>query len=138
MINLKDILEIKSFDNRHLILEMAIISDDNDKLPNNAQVIIYPEKDIQGTKTPHFHLKINHGEIEFEIKLQNIKELSIWRSKNKKYKDWSGLSNVKKAIELWVFSKAYGMENTYNWELLIAAWNRSNPTNRIDKEYLNI
>ena len=138
MISLKEIFEIKKFENRHLLLEMAIISDDNDKLPNNAQVIIYPEKDIQGTKTPHFHLKINHGDIEFEIELKNVQELNIWRVKTKKNKDWEGLSNVKKAIQLWLTSKAYDMENTYNWELLIGAWNRSNPSNRINKEYLGI
>lgn len=48
-------------DNLHRLDEMAKISRDFDQLPKNAEVWVYGENDEQGTKTPHFHLKIDNG-----------------------------------------------------------------------------
>ena len=52
----------------HGIFEMTQISSQGE-LPKNSSVWVYGENDEQGTKPPHFHVKIDNGRFEFEIKL---------------------------------------------------------------------
>lgn len=119
------------------IFEMSLISDKTDQLPNNTEIYVYGENDLQGTKTPHFHVIIDKGKFEFEIAFDHFHDLEIWRSKTNKY-DWSGYKNVKKAIKRWLMQK--NADNTYkNIEMILNEWNRRNDTNEIDKQkYINL
>ncbi|MDY4850215.1 MAG: hypothetical protein SO182_03125, partial [Paludibacteraceae bacterium] len=56
------------FLSNHIIGEMATISRSTDNIPRKSKIIVYGENDEQGTKTPHFHVQIDNGEIELEIK----------------------------------------------------------------------
>ena len=60
------------FSSKHRIDEMATISRPTDNIPRKSKVIVYGENDEQGTKTPHFHVQIDNGEIELEIKFEHI------------------------------------------------------------------
>lgn len=137
MRNILEILEDKKFYNMHKLFEMATISRAEDKLPQNTKVCVYGENDEQGTKVPHFHVIIDNGKIEFEIYIKNGYELNIWRSKNKKYKDWSNHNNVKKAVIDFLKKKHRKFTNITNLEYIIQVWNDNNPTNEIDDDYIN-
>lgn len=84
----------------HGIFEMTQISSQGE-LPKNSLVWVYGENDEQGTKPPHFHVKIDNGRFEFEIKFDDFYNLDIWRSKTVKH-DWKDYSNVKKEIKNWL------------------------------------
>ena len=91
----------KKFERNHPIMEMAAVSCPEDQLPDKTRICVFPENDEQGTKTPHFHIRINdtgkNTKAEFEIYINHIHELKIWRAKNKKYQSWDGFANVKKS-----------------------------------------
>ena len=46
--------------NVHGILEMSQVSSKLDQLPKNTEIWVYGENDEQGTKPPHFHVKIGN------------------------------------------------------------------------------
>ena len=66
------------FSSKHRIDEMATISRPTDNIPRKSKVIVYGENDEQGAKTPHFHVQIDNGEIELEIKFEHIKNMDIY------------------------------------------------------------
>ena len=136
MRNILEILEDKKFYNMHKLFEMATISRPEDKLPQNTKVCVYGENDEQGTKIPHFHIIIENGEIELEVELKHAHELNIWRTKKNYPKSWDGITNVKKAIKLWLDTQNLVDTSKTNLELMVITWNLNNPSNEIDKDYV--
>ena len=123
------------FLSNHKIGEMATISRPTDNLPRNSKVIVCGESDEQGTKTPHFHVQIDNGEIDLEIKFEHIKNMDIWRTKNNYPKSWNGITDVRDRIIEWfdeVSKKNFGISNL---KRMIMAWNDGNPTNEIDEQF---
>ena len=134
MKTLSQLLE-ESFDLENKLNEMALVSDSSDKLPKKTKIYIYGEGDEQGTKTPHFHVIINNGEYEFEVKIENAHDLKIWRTKKCKKKSlentWVENSDVKKAIQEWLDKPNNEFAPLTNYQTIIKLWNVSNPTNKI-------
>ena len=123
------------FLSNHRIGEMATISRPTDNLPRNSKVIVCGESDEQGTKTPHFHILIDNGEIDLEIKFEHIRDMNIWRTKNNYPKSWNDITDVKDRIIEWfdeVSKKNFGVSNL---KRMIMAWNDGNPTNEIDEQF---
>ena len=121
----------------HGIYEMSQISDIGE-LPGNSSVWVYGEKDEQGTKPPHFHVKIDNGKFEFEIKFDNFHDLDIWRSKTIKH-DWKQLKTIKRALKEWFMKENSEEEDRLNIEVILTEWNRQNPNHKIDKKhYINL
>jgi hypothetical protein len=89
------------FLSRHRLDETATISRPTDNIPRKTKVILYGENDEQGTKTPHFHVQIDNGDIELEIKFEHIKNMDIWRTKNNYPKSWNGITGVRDRIVEW-------------------------------------
>ena len=87
-----------NFSSKHRIDEMATISRPTDNIPRKSKVIVYGEGDEQGTKTPHFHVQIDNGAIELEIKFEHIRTMEIWRTKNNYPKNWDGITDVRDRI----------------------------------------
>jgi len=116
----------------HGIFEMAQISNTGE-LPKNSSVWVYGENDEQGTKHPHFHIKIDNR-FEFEIKFDNFHNLDIWRSKTNKY-DWKNYSNVKKELKKWLTEKNSEQPEYTNLEVILSVWNMNNPNHKINKQY---
>lgn len=114
------------------IFEMAQISSQGE-LPKNSSVCVYGENDEQGTKHPHFHVKIDNGRFEFEIKFDDFYNLNIWRSKTVKH-DWKDYSNVKKEIKNWLNYKNSELPDMTNLEAILSIWNMNNPNHKIDKK----
>ena len=122
------------FSSKHRIDEMATISRPTDNIPRNSKVIVYGENDEQATKTPHFHVQIDNGDIEVEIKFEHIKNMDIWRTNNYP-KSWNGITDVRDRIVEWfdeVTKNNFGLSNL---KRMIMAWNDANPTNEIDEQF---
>ena len=117
----------------HGIFEMSQISDKKDNLLLNSSIWVYGENDINGTKSPHFHIKIDNR-FEFEIKFDNFHNLDIWRSKTVKY-DWKELKQIKKSIKEWLLKPNTEEPDRLNIEVILIEWNRQNPNHKIDKQY---
>lgn len=90
-----------NFSSKHRIDEVATISRPTDNIPRKSKVIVYGENDEQGTNTPHFHVQIDNGEIELEIKYEHIRTMEIWRTKNNYPKSWDGITDVRDRIIEW-------------------------------------
>ena len=121
------------FLSKHRIDEKATISRPTDNIPRRSKVLVYGEIDEQGIKTPHFHVQIDNGDIELEIKFKHIKNMDIWRTKNNYPKSWNGITDVRDGIIEWldeVSKKNFGISNL---KRMIMAWNDGNPTNEIDE-----
>ena len=120
----------------HGVFEMAQVSE-RGELPKNSSVWVYGENDEQGTKPPHFHVKID-DRFEFEIKFDNFHDLDIWRSKTNKY-DWKDYSNVKKELKKWFGKQNSEEPNMTNIEVILFLWNLNNPNHKIDRQkYINL
>ena len=117
----------------HGIYEMSQISDIGE-LPRNSSVLVYKENEEQVTKPPHFHIKIDNGKFEFEIKFDNFHDLNIWRSKTIKH-NWNQLKIIKRALKEWLIKKNSEEENRLNIEVILIEWNRQNPNHKIDKTH---
>ena len=117
----------------HGIFEMSQISDKKDNLPLNSSIWVYGENDINGTKPPHFHIKIDNR-FEFEIKFENFHNLDIWRSKTVKY-DWKELKQIKKSVKEWLLKSNTEEPDRLNIEVILTEWNRQNPNHKINKQY---
>lgn len=124
-----------SSNEEHRLDEMAKISRGYDQLPKNAEVWVYGENDIQGTKTPHFHLKIYNGDIELEIFIENITEMNIWRTKGNYPKSWNNITDVRDAVIKWLRQRNKKKKTLYNWEIVVMEWNNCNTTNEIEDEF---
>ena len=123
------------FSSKHRIDEMATISRPADNFPRQSKVIVYGENDEQGTNTPHFHVQIDNGAIELEIKFEHIRTMEIWRTKDNYPKSWDGITDVRDRIIEWfdeVSEKNFGVSNL---KRMIMAWNDGNPTNEIDEQF---
>ena len=123
------------FKSRHRIDEMATISRPTDNIPRKSKVMVYGENDEQGTKTPHFHIQINNGDIELEVKFEHIRNMEIWRTKNNYPKSWDGITDVRDRIIEWFDEKSKKNFGLSNLERMIVAWNDGNPTNEIEKDF---
>ena len=124
-----------NFLSMHRVNEMAIISRPTDNIPRKSKVMVYGENDEQGTKIPHFHVQIDNGAIELEIKFEHIRNMVIWRTKNNYPKNWNGITDVRDRIVEWfdeVSKKNFGISNL---KRMIMAWNDGNPTNEIDEQF---
>lgn len=116
----------------HGIFEMSQISDKGE-LPENSSIWVYGENDEQGTKPPHFHIKIDNR-FEFEIKFDNFHNLDIWRSKTVKH-DWKQLKTIKKAIKEWFMKINSEEDDKLNIEVILTEWNMQNPNHKINKKH---
>ena len=123
-------------DNLHRLDEMAKISRDFDQLPKNAEVWVYGENDEQGTKTPHFHLKIDNGKIELEIKLENIVDMTIWRTKHNFPKSWDGITEVRDKVKDWLMKPNKKRPSLYNWQIVTDEWNNANSSNEVEDDFV--
>ena len=123
------------FSSKHRIDEMATISRPTDNIPRKSKVIVYGEGDEQGTKIPHFHVQIDNGAIELEIKFEHIRTMEIWRTKNNYPKSWDGITNVRDRIIEWLDEKPIKNYGVTNLVRMIMAWNDGNPTNEIDEQF---
>ena len=65
------IFETEHRKNIHNVFEMLLISDSKDNLSKNTKIYVYGENDEQGTKPPHFHIKMDNR-YEFEIKFDDF------------------------------------------------------------------
>lgn len=120
---------------KHRIEEIATISRPTDNIPKKSKVIVYGENDKQGTKVPHFHIQIDNGNIELEVKFEHIKNMDIWRTKNNYPKNWNGITDIRDRIIEWfdeISTKNFGISNL---QRMIIAWNDGNPTNEIDEQF---
>ena len=114
---------------------MATISRPADNIPRKSKVIVYGEEDEQGTKTPHFHVQIDNGAIELEIKFEHIRTMEIWRTKNNYPKSWDAITDVRDRIIEWfdeVSEKNFGVSNL---KRMIMAWNDGNPKKEVDEHF---
>ena len=123
------------FSSLHRIDEMATISRPTDNIPRKSNVIVYGENDEQGTKTPHFHIQIDNGDIELEIKFEHIKDMTIWRTKGNYPKSWNGITDVRDRVVVWLDEKSKKNYGLTNLQRMVMAWNDGNPTNEIDEEF---
>ena len=129
----------EAFERVHKLNEMSTVSTPLDKLPKNTKICVYGENDEPGTKTPHFHVIIDNGKIELEVKIEHINKLEIWRTKGGYPKSWNGLSDIKKAIQEWLYKESSYkkiMFKTTNWRLIGFLWNTNNPSQQIDEEFM--
>lgn len=122
--------------NLHRLDEMAYISRPYDNIPKNTKIVVYGENDDQGTKTPHFHVLIYGGEINLEIKIENIYKMEIWRTKNNYPKSWDGLTDVRDRIIEWLDEKSKKDYGLTNLQKIVLFWNINNPTNEIDDKFV--
>ena len=131
------VLKFDEYDflSKHKIEEMATISRPTDNIPKKSKIIVYGENDENGTKTPHFHVQINNGEIELEIKFEHIRNMEIWRTKNNYPKSWDGISDVRDRIIEWLDETSKKNFGVTNLERMIMSWNDGNPNNEIDKKF---
>ena len=123
------------FSSKHRMDEIATISRPTDNIPRRSKVIVYGENDEQGIKTPHFHVQIDNGDIELEIKFEHIKSMDIWKTKNNYLKSWNGITDVRdRIIECFdeATKKNFGVSNL---KRMIMAWNDGNPTNEINEQF---
>ena len=103
---------------------------------NLKMVWIYGENDEQCTKVPHFH--VIGKNFEFEVRIQHIYELNIWRTKfidkirNKN--TWNERAKIKKSIQAWLNAQNKDLPVT-NAEMIVSTWNQNNPSNRITQSY---
>lgn len=134
--SIKEVIQDIDFKNMHRINEVATISRPGDNLPKSVKVCIYVENDEQGTKIPHYHIIIDHRDIELEVKLEHAYELNIWRTKRNYPKSWDEITNVRDAIRLWLDSKNLVDTSKTNLELMVITWNLNNPNNEIDKDFV--
>lgn len=125
------------FASKHRLDEMFTLSRPTDNIPKSTKILVYGENDTQGTKTPHFHVSIDNGNVEFEIQFKHIDELIIWRTKGNHPKTWDGYMNVKKRISEWLHEENKQAFNLTNLRRMINAWNDSNPTNEITEDFCN-
>ena len=123
------------FLSKHRLNEMAIISRPTDNIPRKTKVIVYGENDEQDTKTPHFHVQIDNGDIELEIKFEHIKNMDIWRTKNSYPKSWNGITDVRDRIIEWFDEESNKNFGISNLKRMIMAWNDGNTTNEIDEQF---
>lgn len=120
----------------HRLNEMALVSSPIDNLPKNTKICVYGENDEQGTKESHMHILIDNGAIELEVKLKNVDNLEIWRTKRNYPKTWDGLSNIKKSIIEWLDKLYSRNKKLSNKEALAFFWNGENPNHIIPDSYL--
>ena len=135
ILTFEDYVQNDDFTPMHRVDEMATISRPTDNMPKSAKVMLYGEKDEQGTKIPHFHVQIYNGEIELEVKFEHRRDMEIWRTKGNQPKNWDGLTDVRDRIIAWhdeVSTKNFGLSNL---QRMIMAWNDGNPTNEIDESF---
>ena len=123
------------FSSLHRIDEMVTISRPTDNIPRKSKVIVYGENDEQGAKTPHFHIQIDNGDIELEIKFEHIKDMTIWRTKDNYPKSWNGITDVRDRVVVWLDEKSKKNYGLTNLQRMVMAWNDGNPTNEIDEEF---
>ena len=97
-----------------------------------SSVWVYGENDEQGTKPPHFHIKVN-DRFEFEVKFDNFHDLDIWRSKTIKH-DCKKLNKVKKSVKEWLTKMNIEEPEKTNIDVILTEWNRQNPNHKIDKK----
>ena len=115
--------------------ELSLISRPSDGLPRDAEVWVCGEASPEGIGTPHFHIKINGGGIELMVKLENVGEMTIWRTKDGYPKSWAGLEDVRDAVLEWMM-KEHRIRYVRNWEYLMDSWNNNNPENEIFGSFL--
>lgn len=121
----------------HPMNEMANISVPEDRLRKSTVVCVYPEKDLQGTKTPHIHVEIDNKKIILEVYIEDLRSLRIWRTKygRKISEGWSGVVDVKKQIDRWLTLPNYDDPTHTNLEEIVITWNRMNTTNRVTLDF---
>lgn len=120
--------------------EMARIdTPSKDQLPGNIKIYVYGENDESGTKTPHFH--VIGEKFEFEVYIEHIKELNIWRTKRIDKKSntntWAGRTNIKDAIQEWLDKSNARFTGMTNAEVIVNLWNMSNSNNEIEQDFKN-
>ena len=108
-----------------------------DNLPNNIKIYIYGENDEPGVKTPHFHVI---GEnFEFEIFIEHINELNIWRTKRIDKKGnantWNERANIRDAIKDWLIKPHNRFAPKTNADVIVDLWCMSNPTHEIEPSF---
>lgn len=122
----------------HRLNEMARIDDPHhDFLPKNIKIYVYGENDEQATKVPHFH--VIGEDFEFEVKIEHIYYLDIWRTKFIKDKSnantWNERRKIRDAIAEWLDNKNYDMSPLSNASTIVAQWNQNNPDHKIPKNF---
>ena len=128
----------EDFLSKHRIDEKATISRPTDNIPRRSKVLVYGEKDEQGIKTPHFHVQIDNGDIELEIKFEHIKNMDIWRTKNNYPKSWNDITDVRDGIIEWLQRQNTDYPGFTNYIVLAKTWNQNNRDNQIDISKLNL
>lgn len=124
----------------HNLNEMARVDDPHhDDLGKNIEIWVYSEKDKQGYKEPHFHIK---GEdFEFEIYIRHIHNLDIWRTKWIKDKSnagtWNGRADIRKAVTKWLDEANTEFAPLSNAHTIVAQWNSNNSNNKIPQSWKN-
>lgn len=120
----------------HRLDEMSLMNRPNDGISKATKIYVYGENDKQGIKTPHFHVIIDNGKVEYEIEFKNIYRMSIWRTKHNAPLSWDGYTNVRDDIISWLNKIGSKNRGLTNLERMIMAWNDNNPDNEIDDDYV--
>lgn len=130
----KNFLTESEFEKVHPLLEMAQISSPRDQLPRKTKVYVYGNEDVYSYKLPHFHVLIENGAIELEIRIQRSRDLTIWRTKGDRPLTWEGLTDVYKSLKRWLDQPSANFRGLTNLEVLVSTWNSNNKT-QIDMHY---
>ena len=143
-VKLEGILEKETSIFRNPLMEMARV--DNPKMDSRIlgakEIWVYTADKQQ--MPPHFHYKDTKGSVQFdlEIKIKPIKDLIICNSGKRdgvpedKFRTWYGLSDAKKSLQNWLFSKNSHFKTSTNYDVLVFMWNSINPNNVVDIEVL--
>lgn len=120
--------------NEHRLNEIARINDPNhDNLPSNVNIYVCGENDEEALKVPHYH--IVGEDFEFEVKIEYIYYLDIWRTKFIKDKEnantWNKRKNIRYAIAEWLDHENYEMSPLTNAQVIKGQWNQNNPNHKI-------
>ena len=79
-------------------------------------------------------------QFDLEIKIKPINDLIICNSGKRddvpedKLRTWYGLSDAKKSLQNWLFSKNSHFKTSTNYDVLVFMWNSINPNNVVDIE----
>lgn len=124
------------------LIEMARVDNPkmDSKILGTKEIWVYTADKQQ--MPPYFYYKDTKGSVQFdlEIKIKPIKDLIIYNSGKRdsvpedKLRTWYGLSDAKKSLQNWLFSKNSYFKTSTNYDVLVFMWNSINPNNVIDIE----
>ena len=133
-------LKLSEHEDDHRLFEITRIDDPHsDNLPNEVKICVYGENELQGSKTPHFH--VVGADFEFEVYIQHIHNLIIWRTiridKRTNADPWNERADIRKAILEWLDKPNTELAPMTNAASILAQWNMNNPEHKIPRRLID-